>query len=411
MEKVFGPLPDGFKAQTVSMLGEDEAALLFEALECAPSVGVRANRAKGFGREALFSHFAHYDPEPVEWCESGVRLGSRPDFVHDPLLHAGVFYVQEAASMVYESIVGQLVEDMEGEVRVLDMCAAPGGKSTAILNGLYGRRHLLVANEFDRSRSAILRENLDKWGDPDVVVTNSPSEVFSRMEDWFDIVAVDAPCSGEGMMRREPVARSQWSERLVDSCGALQREILSSAVVALRPGGTLIYSTCTFNEVENEANTCWLADKFGLSMVKNPRRFYPHREGCEGLCVAVMRKPGAQESHELTRGGMEQLLKLLRQAKANVIRVGTEQTVRKGNLEIPSSRSVLASDYERDKFPEVELDAGDALAYLKGNALTLPEVTPKGYVAVCYGGYPLGLVKNLGNRANNLYPSEWRIRK
>ena len=401
------PIPEGFVDEMKTLLGENEALLLAKALDDEPSTSIRLNRRKVKSLEALMERFGDYGPSPVEWCRSGFYLERRPDFVHDPLLHAGAYYVQEAASMVYETIVEQLVAsegfaaDCEGKVRVLDMCAAPGGKSTAILNGLASLpsdRYMLIANEYDRKRARILKENLDKWGDPNVTVTNSPGASFGEMEDSFDIVAVDAPCSGEGMMRREPVARTQWSPKLVEQCAALQREILENAVRCLRPGGYLIYSTCTFNDKENEGNANWVAETFGLESVGEPCHFMPHRALCEGLFVAVFRKPEKPYTRR------EPCVKNLR-----VLSSGTEQTVNKGSIEIPSSRQTLAYDYDRTKYPEVELTREEALAYLRRNPLRLPEDTPLGYVCVAYEGYPLGLVKNVGNRANNLYPAEWRI--
>ena len=399
------PVPALFLERMRERLGEDGVRAFAAALAEPPSVAIRLNRRKVADPEAFMRRFAGYGVSPVEWCPSGYRLERRPQFVHDPLLHAGLYYVQEAASMVYESIVAHLMSqpglrDGDRRLRVLDLCAAPGGKSTAILNGLSGK-YILVANEFDHARSRILKENLDKWGDPNVIVTNSPTGKFGGLKEFFAIVAVDAPCSGEGMMRRESVARSQWNPGLVEQCVALQRDILADAVAALRPGGFLIYSTCTFNEEENERNVEWLGERYGLSVVGSPRRFMPHEVGCEGLFVALLQKPGSPDIVPAESA--------LRKAGLNILGEGTEKTTMKGSVEIPSSRQVLAHDYDRSAFPLVNLDLDGALAYLRRNALTLPPDTPQGYVTVAYEGYPLGLVKNLGTRANNLYPSEWRV--
>lgn len=405
------PVPEAFIARMTEELGAGEAAMLAGALDATPSVSVRLNRRKTAGPlpEGL---------EPVPWCPSGFYLDERPDFIHDPLLHAGVYYVQEAASMIYEPIIADIaggLKETEGNpLHVLDLCAAPGGKSTAMLNGLTaaGReRYFLVANEVDRRRAGILRENLDKWGDPNVAVTNSTADCFGRLEGFFDIVAVDAPCSGEGMMRREPEARRQWSEQLVEGCAALQRDILAHAVEAVRPGGWLVYSTCTFNRRENEDNVDWAVNALGLEPWGQSRRFMPHRERCEGLFVAVMRKPAVDGYTSRPRpvADMESLTSALGRAGVRILSAGTETQELKGNLATPSARSVLAHDYDRGRFPEVELSADDALAYLRRNALRLPDGTPEGYVAVTFRGHPIGLVKNLGNRANNLHPKEWRI--
>lgn len=405
------PLPAGFCEEMRSNLGQEESARLFEAMQKEPSVSIRINRRKVADPEAFMARFNDFSPRAVPWCESGFYLEGRPDFIHDPLLHAGTYYVQEAGSMVYETILNNLINSLELDsepdnrpLAVLDLCAAPGGKTTAMLNALSGN-YLLVANEIDRKRVRILKENIDKWGDPNVIVTNSPPVKFESLGEIFDIVAVDAPCSGEGMMRREPVARSQWGPGLVDQCSSLQREILKSAVGTLRPGGIIIYSTCTFNKKENEENVDWLVREFHLELLDTPRRFMPHRDRCEGLFVAVLRKSASGSST-----GRELSLPLLRKAGINVVGEGTEKTVDKGNLKIPSSRAVLAYNHDRNTFPEVELTYDEALSYLRRNSLVLAPGTPKGYVAVTFGGYPLGLVKNLGTRANNLYPAEWRVR-
>lgn len=403
-------IPDGFIGRMERLLGTGEAAQLTVAIDGEPSVSIRLNRRKASG-DAVTDRCGQL--RRVPWCSSGYYLDERPDFIHDPLLHAGVYYVQEAASMVYESIVESLADqiDREGQpLRVLDLCAAPGGKSTAMLNGLAeAGPYVLVANEYDRKRSAILKENLDKWGDPDVIITNSDTSRFARLSGLFDIVAVDAPCSGEGMMRREPVARTQWNEGLIEQCALLQREILGNAVAALAPGGYLIYSTCTFNEKENEENAGWLEEHYGLGPVGSPRHFYPHRAECEGLFVAIFRKP-ADPSGAVARSlDREGMAKAIEKAGIRILSAGTEKTQKKNDMEVPSSRQVLAYDYDRDSFPTVELTREEAVAYLRRNALSLPTETPTGYVCVCFQGHPLGLVKNLGSRANNLYPSEWRV--
>lgn len=408
------PLPSTFIDRMTTILGDEETTRLKTALDEKPSVSIRINRRKAGDSLAFIQKFSNYHPYPVPWCESGFYLDGRPDFVHDPLLHAGTYYVQEAASMVYESIVGEILKGLNIEASVTDrpliiadMCAAPGGKSTAMLNALTGK-YILVANEFDRKRAFILKENIDKWGDPDVVITNSPTSKFGLLQQLFDIIAVDAPCSGEGMMRREPIARTQWNPGLIEQCAFLQREILDSAVKALKPGGYLIYSTCTFNNIENEENVKWLQEEFGLEIIRDPHHYMPHRERCEGLFVVVLRKPEDIVNARYAISDIEDMVSLLKKKGISIISAGTEQYIKKGNIEIPSSRRVLAYNYNNE-FPSVDISLGDSLAYLRRNSITLPEGTPKGYVALRYEGYPLGLVKNIGNRANNLYPAEWRL--
>lgn len=418
---VMPPLPEGFLHKMENIIGADETVRLAETLDGSPSVSIRFNRRKVSDPHSILKCI-ECNAEPVEWCKSGYYLSRRPDFVHDPLFHAGAYYVQEAASMIYEELVEELLKQQDSTqgsspyygncVKVLDLCAAPGGKSTAMLNGLAGHQYILVANEFEAKRGRILKENLDRWGDPDVIITNSTTSAFALAGVEFDIVAVDAPCSGEGMMRREPVARTQWSESLVDRCVALQREILADAFSLLKPGGFLIYSTCTFNTEENERNAEWLVNELGLAPVGPPRRFLPHKDRCEGLFVAVFRKGNAHDlkpdeaDKENTKAN---ILSSLKKAGIKILSDGVEQTVTKGNVEIPSSRSVVAYDYPRNRFPEADLTREEAISYLRRNSLRLPEGTPLGFVCVTYNGMPLGLVKNIGTRANNLYPSEWRV--
>lgn len=413
------PVPEGFILSMESQLGPEESRKLVDAIDGEPSVSIRINRRKVSSPDDVLANFPEeIKVSPVEWCKSGFYLDPRPNFILDPLLHAGAYYVQEAASMIYEpiiaDIIGKLLEEGHNTFNILDLCAAPGGKSTAILNGVAlaeetareSAEYILVSNEFDGKRARILKENIEKWGDPNVIITNSSTDRFVALKDCFDIVAVDAPCSGEGMMRREPIARSQWSEGLVKECAALQREILENAVCALRPGGFLIYSTCTFNSTENESNVDWLKERHGLVAVDNPRHFMPHIEKCEGLFVAVFRK---NEEEIISQRTPKTLRQQLEKAGIRIISSGTERTVMKGKLEIPSSKALLATDYKMGTFPEVELDLEEARAYLRRQTITLPPDTPAGFVAVCYRNFPLGLVKNLGNRANNLFPAEWRV--
>lgn len=438
-----------------SLLGADEARALCRALDEVPSVSIRVNRRKTAPpHDVVLEELGNVDVEPVEWCESGFHLDRRPDFITNPLMHAGAFYVQEAGSMIYELILSEILTSFPSTYtpRILDMCAAPGGKSTALLNALANLKdYVLVANEFDRRRASILRENLDKWGDPNVVVTSSSSANFTSLPGFFDVVAVDAPCSGEGMMRREPIARTQWSTNLVTQCAALQREILTNSVKALRPGGFLIYSTCTFNAVENEKNWDFITGFLGLDPVGKPHRFMPHRCRCEGLYMAVFHKPVVNaaewgftsrilsKSRPLRMGkvspdasflfleaeglemvrlddsvfacppGVVSTLEALLSANIRIISAGTEVATAKNDLLVPSSRQALSYAFNPGSIPDIPLSRPQIIDYLRGNSIFPPERMSPGYATVSYRGFPLGLVKNVGNRANNLYPREWRI--
>lgn len=362
-----------------------EASDLITALNKKPVIAVRLNKRKP---GAQFEN-----TEPVPWCESGLYLAERPEFIFDPLLHAGAYYVQDASSMIYETVVEKLINKLESEsekkfgLKVLDLCAAPGGKTTAMINALPDSTEV-IANEYSSKRIGALKENIDKWGYPYVTVTNKDSFYFAKQGECFDIVAVDAPCSGEGMMRKDDFARHQWNNKLVEQCCGLQKEILKNAVASLKPGGFLIYSTCTFNRKENEENAQFVADVLGLSPIdmEFPEkwgiqggintnlpvyRFMPHKTKGEGLFLAVFRKEGDWE---------------------------------------PGKRKAIIPTSE-DCSPRVEVNKETALSYLKGESIKLAEETPRGLVTITYKGLDLGPAKNIGTRANNLYPKNRRILK
>ncbi|MDE5773016.1 MAG: RNA methyltransferase RsmF [Muribaculaceae bacterium] len=462
------PIPSGYREMIQSVFGTDSESLL-SSLDTAPGVSIRYNNRKCSAEEV---DGIYPDMRVVEWCREGRRLNERPVFTLNPLLHAGVFYVQDASSMIYSEIVELLVsrlhageQGMTGRpLRVLDFCAAPGGKTTSMINALPDGTEV-VANEYEPRRGKILRENLEKWGYPNIIVTGDAAESYRCLAGVFDIVAVDAPCSGEGMMRKEETARRQWSERLVESCAALQREILESIAGCVRPGGYLIYSTCTFNTVENEENSRYIRDMLGFEPVSlrpdgtecagkalyddvEAMRFMPYLTEGEGLYVSVFRRPESDVVERVSAGkskraktkgresklpeiewiirdavpvegegvisavprSMMPLLELVKGSGVNVTAAGLPVATLKDKNVLPDSRVVLSSLVNPTAFPVVELSEDEALRYLRREALVLPEGTPRGYVTVCRQGHPLGLVKNIGNRANNLYPAHWKIR-
>ena len=378
-------LPIDFINMLHDLLG-DEASDLIMALEKEPQTSVRLNKRKP-GAEFP-------EATPVNWCESGFYLKDRPEFIFDPLLHAGAYYVQDASSMIYETVVSKLIKIFNSQdstvnsyFRVLDLCASPGGKTTAMINALPDES-TVVANEYSPKRVGALSETLAKWGFPNVDITNKDSSFFARQGENFDIVAVDAPCSGEGMMRKEEMARQQWTLKLVEQCSELQKEILQNAIQALKPGGFLIYSTCTFNRSENEENAEFIMHELGLEPINLnfPKewdipgginthlpvyRFMPHKTKGEGLFLCVFRKSGKWEQ--------------------------SKKTFRIKNT--------------NPDYPTVEVDKNTALSYLRRESIILPSDTPKGFVTITYKGLPLGPAKNIGSRANNLYPKNWRILK
>ncbi len=410
-------LPSGFTAMLRDLLKNGEAEELIEALQQPPLVSVRLNTRKP---GADFP-----GARQVKWCPTGFYLPERPVFTLDPLLHAGAYYVQDASSMIHREVIRRLVSS---PVTVLDMCAAPGGKTTAMIDALPdGSR--IVANEYVAKRAAILKENLAKWGYPLATVTNRDSSFFANSGDCFDIVAVDAPCSGEGMMRKDEDAVAQWSPELIEKCAALQREITANAEKALRPGGYLIYSTCTFNRLENEEIAEYIRDSLGLIPVDLdfpeewgiPRgidtdipvyRFMPHRTEGEGLFLAVFQKPASDDDIDVSPS---HCLKPRRndttksRHAAAAAKRPEEKGKKKTEIAIPEIEEILSLDFDRSKFPEADVDLPTALAYLRRESVVLSPDTPKGPVVITYQGLPLGMAKNIGSRANNLYPKGWRI--
>ncbi|MCM1521640.1 MAG: rRNA cytosine-C5-methyltransferase [Muribaculaceae bacterium] len=447
-------LPAGF-IEMLESLGLGDLPPVLEGGE--PSVSVRLNRVKG---EVRFD-----GAEPVGWCPEGLYLPSRPLFTLDPLLHGGCYYVQEAASMFHNHIARSLLPSVDRPLRVLDACGAPGGKTTAVLSAL-PKGSVIVANEFVPARAAVLRENLVKWGHPGVIVTRGDTASFRPLGETFDLIVADVPCSGEGMMRKDAQAVAQWSRGLVRECSLLQREIVSNLWPALRPGGWLIYSTCTFNREENEKNVEWIVSELGAESIRIPTdpswgitegidttahccRFIPGRTRGEGLFVALLRKPGmlpavnpavkerkikgpkpmavpsevkrwiinpeemaitanadrisafpAIHTDLLTRVGEH----------VDVIHEGVPLATVKGCDLIPTHALALSTRLNPDAFPMAELSQDEALDYLRGEAITIPGA-PRGYNIVTYKAHPLGFVKNLGNRSNNLYPQPYRIKK
>lgn len=445
--------PEAFVREMETDLGEAGAGLLLAALAGPSPVSIRLNRRKGC---------AVVEGEPVPWCSTGWYLSERPAFTFDPMLHAGAYYVQEASSMFVEQAFRALSVVPR---RVLDLCAAPGGKST-LWRSLLPDGALLVANEPLRQRASVLVENLSKWGHPDTVVTQSRPADFAALPGFFDVVAADVPCSGEGMFRKDAVAVAGWSPEAVALCARRQREIVEQVWPALREGGFLVYSTCTFNRAEDEENVAYISRTLGARPVEisvdmswgvadDARgewpvcHFYPHRARGEGFFLALLQKTSANASvRQPQRGrderpqggglwrmasswlrqpdgfspvtlpdgtlaavGTELRSDVARLARVtHVLSAGVPLAVERGRKAVPHAALATSLALAPDAFPRVELDVLSAVAYLRRETPQLPASTPRGYVVVTYGGLPLGFLNNLGNRANNLYPAEWRIR-
>ena len=379
--------------------------------------------------------------ERVPWCSEGYYLSGRPQFTFDPLFHAGCYYVQEAASMFITHVLRELSNLIPHSSfllprNTLDLCAAPGGKSTAMRTVL-PEGSILVSNEPIPTRAQILLENITKWGWPDCIVTNNYPRDFRKAKMLFDLILCDVPCSGEGMFRKDPATISEWSLQNVEKCWRLQREIVADAWECLNPGGILIYSTCTYNIKENEENVRWILETYDAEALTIPTdpswnitgsllpgfnapvyRFIPGITRSEGLFMCVLRKRGKWKVERGKRIVLPQNLflnvissppKFFAEQSGKAERGGARGGLNQRQT-IPSFRPPLTPPNLGGEAPRVDLSYQDALSYLRGEALVLPPDTPRGIVTVTYRGVPLGSAKNIGNRANNLYPKPWRIK-
>lgn len=450
-------LPANFISSVRARFDGELEPFLSALAEDAP-VSIRLNPYKKERNSLAFI----YPAERVPWSEQGFYLEERPSFTFDPLFHAGFYYVQEASSMFIEHVVRRLVS---APVTCLDLCAAPGGKSVSLLSAL-PEGSLLVSNEIIRQRANVLSETLTKFGHPNTVVTqNSPAD-FAAFSALFDLILVDAPCSGEGMFRKDEVAIQEWSPQNVKMCAARQKDILTDVWPALKPGGLLIYSTCTFNSDENEENVRWIANNLGAANTKvevdpgwniapsydaegGGYHFYPHKTKGEGLFVAVLQKSEPKQaevpirsrknkknfvtflkdpagyaelisnpdSYSLMDSGdriialpkehAETIVALMQQLKC--VSAGIELGEKRGKDFIPAHALAMSIALNREVFSIQEVTYEQAIAYLRKEAITLPDA-PRGMVLLTWQNEPIGFVKNVGNRANNLYPNEWRIR-
>ena len=449
-------LPVAFTERMRRELGAEEAECLFEALDSVSPVAIRLNPAK-CGAEGVWR-----DGEAIAWSRNGYKLKARPSFTLDTAFHAGAYYVQEAASQFLDYIISQ--EELSGK-RVLDMCAAPGGKTT-IYSTAVGEMGLVVANEYVRSRANVLADNVRKWGMGNVLVTNNAPEHIAQFEGWFDLVAVDAPCSGEGMFRKEEVAREDWSEEAVKMCAARQLSIVREAWQSLKEGGMFIYSTCTFNRDEDEGVLQALIEELGdvfeasqsveidekWGVVKGEVgafqtfRFFPHKTDSEGLFVAVARKvePTAQRTPKARKKVMQEVDKVSRKELSRWIEnaehstfamVGDTiycysaeqfkavQALSEGLTAIYSGvamgqifKGKLKPDWalsqyvglERKAVVTEEVDESRALDYLRKKDIAVGDMA-EGINLLTHNGRALGFVKRVGTRCNNLYPNSLKI--
>ena len=449
-------LPIAFTERMRKQLGAEEAESLFAALDSVSPVAVRLNPAK-CGEEGVWC-----SGEAIAWSKNGRKLKERPSFTLDTAFHAGAYYVQEAASQFIDYIIAG--EELQGK-RVLDMCSAPGGKTT-IYSTAVGEEGLVVANEYVRSRANVLADNVRKWGMGNVLVTNNAPEHIAQFEGWFDMVAVDAPCSGEGMFRKEEVAREDWSEEAVKMCAARQLSIVREAWQSLRDGGLFIYSTCTFNEDEDEgllrtfieetgdvfepSQSVEIDDAWGIVKGEvgafQTFRFFPHKTDSEGLFVAIARKaePTTQRTPKARKRVMQEVDKNSRKELAkwlqypdnytfamvadtiyayHSVQFKAVQALSEGLTAIYSGvamgqifKGKLKPDwalsqyigFERTAVAVEEVDEERALDYLRKRDIAVGDMA-EGINLITHKGRALGFAKRVGARCNNLYPNSLKI--
>lgn len=433
------------------LLGKDAEQLLAVIEEGKAPVSIRHNPLK-----TTHSNYR----EPVSWSGFGEYLPERPVFTVDPLFHAGCYYVQEASSMFLEQAVKQHV-DLHQPLTVLDLCAAPGGKST-LLASLLKDTDVLISNEINKTRADVLTENIQKWGSSNVMVTRNEPSDFSHITDLFDLIVVDAPCSGEGMFRKDKRAIEEWSVPNVLICEERQRHILDDIWPSLKPGGVLIYSTCTFNLEENENMVKWVTEELdaenealslegftniSTSIVEgiSAARFFPHRSKGEGLFMSVLRKHEGQKARvkqhkptikSLEKKELEMVDHLLKPLNWNYfhhrsqvfaasshmtdvlhrvspylypLHIGVAIGELKGKDLIPAPGLAFSTALADNSFKKLEVNREQALGLLSRETPEL-DLNESGWVLCTYQGHGLVWIKAVHNRYNNYYPKEWRIR-
>ena len=449
-----------FRKYLAQVVGEGNLSAVLDALSGEPSVSVRINPAKAGSPTEIFGNLVS---GPVEWNRHAAFLSERPAFTLDPLIHAGAYYVQDSSAMfpgkAFRDVLDKVLESGIISPKVLDVCAAPGGKTTDISASLRESckgGYLLISNEIMKQRAAVLADNAAVWGDPSVVVTSVDPKAFGTLPGFFDIIVADVPCSGEGMFRKDDEAVSQWSEDNVALCQARQRRIVADVWPSLAEGGFLVYSTCTFNNLENDDNVKWICSEFGAEIIGIDScgllrtecgvSLVPGFVRGEGQYCAVLRKTSPSAGTAACSGRQQDRWQKLPEAHASIIRplldeemamivkdgriVAVPEYVRcllsmleplrplarglavgmfKGKDFIPDADLALSLSLRRGAFNEFEVNRETALSFLHRDPVRLPDAE-RGMLLLVYRGLPIGFVKNLGNRCNSLHPLHRRIR-
>lgn len=433
-------LPVEFESRMKHQL-QDAFIHFIKALDDPSPVSIRLNPYKAFHHRPL---------EQILWCDNGYYLSERPMFASDPLWHNGSYYVQEASSMMIEAAFKAIKTSLQHPLIVLDACAAPGGKSTHLAN-LLDDNDILVSNEVIKSRVPVLFENSTKNGFQNTIITNADTEDFSKIGAIFDVILIDAPCSGEGLFRKDKDATNEWNLDNVKTCELRQKRILENLKQCVKPGGYIIYSTCTYNPGENQEQVQFLLNNgfekasFNMGGETNTEfQCYPHKTKGEGFFLALL-KQTQELSISATKPGNK--LKLLKPENewSNFLNgefnyykyndailaiaphvfefyntylhavytysIGIEIGQQKDKLFMPSPYLAFSRKLDLTAFQQHELQHQEALNYLYKNAIPIQERDKKGYVLLTFKGSVIGLGKYAGNRINNLFPNEWKLRK
>lgn len=454
-------LPTALIQSLRNLKGFDEEAFEEVHLSGAQITSVRLNPNKIFNKQ--YSIF-NAQLATVKWSSNGYYLPERPSFTLDPLFHAGAYYVQEASSMFLEETIKQTV-DLSKPIKVLDLCAAPGGKST-LIQSIISKDSLLVSNEVIKTRVNILSENITKWGAANVIVTNNDPTDFQRLQNYFDVIVVDAPCSGSGLFRKDPFAIEEWSENNVTLCAQRQQRILADIMPSLKEGGVLIYSTCSYSEQEDEDICSWLREKYSIFNIKfsipgswgiiesgGGYRFYPDKLKGEGFFIAAFRKPQdtshkgqarkdrtregtlKAKSKKLTTNEIEVLKPYLKNTddlffikqneeviampvhlENDLLMIQTSLYIKKAGVklgtlirnELIPAHELAVSNIIHPSIPRYEVDKETALQYLRKEEMKI-EPGIKGWILITHQQLPIGWIKVISNRINNYYPAAWRI--
>jgi len=465
-------LPDAFLSSLQGLPGYDMTAFERVHAEGAAVTSIRVNPAKGLGRGLIgvaggveAGNMVVPDAVPLErvpWSSMGYYLPERPSFTFDPLFHAGAYYVQEASSMFLEQALRQTT-DLSGPLKVLDLCAAPGGKST-LIQSLLSKESLLISNEVIRARVNILQENMVKWGAVNTLITNNDPRDFGKMEGYFDVIVVDAPCSGSGLFRREPEAIGEWSPENVELCHQRQQRILADCWPALAASGILIYSTCSYSRQEDEDILDWMMGEldatgcrlditadWGIVETQGAKggygyRFYPDKLKGEGFFISCVRKEAGgvykplrnkkglekltRKEEDRMRGWIgpdiplsffhhqEYILGLPEQLAEDLAAWQASFYIKKAGVtigqltakELIPGHDLALSTCIGPALPAVALSKEQAIQYLRKEEIAVTDAA-RGWTLVQYEGLNLGWIKVLPNRINNYYPKEWRILK